>query len=420
MNPPTQDVGSQVAMEMLSGNFIGNLVQLLRDEITELDDDPVLGRLLEGSVDANIKAAVHFLVTDAEVKDLQVPAAAIAHAQEAARSEIEISLLIRAYRIGHAEFLEAAMSRVSMLQLVDGSLTIIKIVNRAAQYIDKVCKEVEQAYMHERDQWAGSQSGLRWGWVSQLVDGNSVDVAAAERALGYRLDARHLAVCVHIGGLGLRARDSAARESVLRHTRDLLLKHITVTAPPLLVDSTIGESWMWFTVPGDFELDVAAVAQGVVAANVDVRLALGKPAGGAPGFRRSYKSARQVLAVVAAKEDSGPVVAYSQIASVALMAGDIIRLREFVSDVLGDLAADTERSARLRETLCSFLMNGRSFAAASALLNVHRNTIQYRVGQALDVGGLSLADPDEIWNIQIALQACHWLGHSVLRGTEAG
>ena len=49
----------------------------------------------------------------------------------------------------------------------------------------------------------------------------------------------------------------------------------------------------------------------------------------------------------------------------ALLGGDVGYVREWVDEVLGDLAADTENDERLRETLRVFLGCGSSYKLAA-------------------------------------------------------
>ncbi|WP_244187496.1 helix-turn-helix domain-containing protein [Mycobacterium gastri] len=51
--------------------------------------------------------------------------------------------------------------------------------------------------------------------------------------------------------------------------------------------------------------------------------------------------------------------------------------------MLGDLARDDENDGRLRETLRVFLGCGASYKMAAAELNMHFNTVKYRVGRAI-------------------------------------
>ena len=66
----------------------------------------------------------------------------------------------------------------------------------------------------------------------------------------------------------------------------------------------------------------------------------------------------------------------------ALLGGDVGYVREWVDEVLGDLAADSENDERLRETLRVFLGCGSSYKLAAEELAMHFNTVKYRVGRA--------------------------------------
>ena len=63
--------------------------------------------------------------------------------------------------------------------------------------------------------------------------------------------------------------------------------------------------------------------------------------------------------------------------------GDVADTREWVAAVLGDLASDDENDARLRETLRVFLGCGSSYKVAAEELNLHFNSVKYRVGRAV-------------------------------------
>jgi DNA-binding PucR family transcriptional regulator len=46
---------------------------------------------------------------------------------------------------------------------------------------------------------------------------------------------------------------------------------------------------------------------------------------------------------------------------------------------------------------------------------LHRNTIQYRVTQAMELCGQSFDDPDAVFKVQTALEVCRWMAPAVLR-----
>jgi DNA-binding PucR family transcriptional regulator len=84
-----------------------------------------------------------------------------------------------------------------------------------------------------------------------------------------------------------------------------------------------------------------------------------------------------------------------------------------VAEVLGDLASDEENDERLRETLRVFLGCGSSYKSAAEQLNMHFNTVKYRIGRAVARRGRDIGS-DRL-EVELALLTCHWLGGAVLQ-----
>jgi DNA-binding PucR family transcriptional regulator len=84
-----------------------------------------------------------------------------------------------------------------------------------------------------------------------------------------------------------------------------------------------------------------------------------------------------------------------------------------VLGTLGGLAADDEHHARLRATLLVFLQSGGSYKATAEQLMLHKNTVQYRIRKAEESLGRPVGENRH--DVELALQAGHWLGLSVLQ-----
>jgi DNA-binding PucR family transcriptional regulator len=118
--------------------------------------------------------------------------------------------------------------------------------------------------------------------------------------------------------------------------------------------------------------------------------------------------------VAAARDPHKPSVVAADdpgVLAAALLGGDIAEAREWVAEVLGDLAADNENDARLRETLHIFLSSDGSYKLAAEQLNLHSNTVKYRVGRAVARRGRAIG-PDRP-DVELALLLCHWYGSAV-------
>ena len=102
------------------------------------------------------------------------------------------------------------------------------------------------------------------------------------------------------------------------------------------------------------------------------------------------------------------------LAAAALIGENLDDAREFVSETLGALASDTANDARLRETLRVYLHDGSSYKKAGEKLNLHFNSVKYRVGRAEERRGRPV-DDDRL-DVELALLLCHRYGTAVLSG----
>ena len=278
------------------------------------------------------------------------------------------------------------------------------------------------AYEHEHDRWLSRRSGLCQQWVSEVLAGTPVDVPRAERVLGYRLDGLHVAAVVWVDA-EVPIGDVVA---LFDQVRCLLAAELGDELDPavssLMVPTDEREARLWFSPSPARPPDPSRLRAAFDSAGIRARLACGRVADGLRGFRASLKQAERVKELVLAGRGrrSPRVVCYEEVAPLALMAGDLDELRRFVADVLGDLGVDDERNGWLRETLREFLLRNRSYAATADAMILHRNTIQYRVSQAMELCGQNLDDPDAAFRVQMALEICQWMAPRVLRPANRG
>jgi hypothetical protein len=99
----------------------------------------------------------------------------------------------------------------------------------------------------------------------------------------------------------------------------------------------------------------------------------------------------------------------------ALLGKNLPEARAWVGEMLGPLSADSENDARLRETLRIFLRHG-TYKTAAEELNLHFNSVKYRVLRAAERRGKPIGD-DRL-DVELALLICHWFGTAVLEPVE--
>ncbi|HEX6388234.1 MAG TPA: helix-turn-helix domain-containing protein, partial [Solirubrobacteraceae bacterium] len=219
--------------------------------------------------------------------------------------------------------------------------------------------------------------------VQALLSGRSVDVAAAERILGHRLDGAHLAIVVWSQAGEL------AGEEIAAGARDLV--RAVGSGRPLVVTDTPGEATIW-TTPAD------APPAGELEATLraGLRAALGRPGAGVAGFAASKRQADLARAVAALR--AGPAITrYDDVALAAVLLRDRDAARAFARDELGELAAQTAAAAQLRATLSAYFAAGYDQSRTASALGVHRNTVAKRLRRAeATLGRAVTARPREL------------------------
>ncbi len=412
------------ALELERVDLTSEIFTRLTSEIHSLNTDDLLLGVLEASISENVATFLHVLEHGIPMDEVDAPTAALEYARRLAQHGIPVTDLIRAYRLGQASFLERLLPLLIGPASDPSVITSVSLeaFTLAAAYIDQVTEAVILAYEEERDRWQHHRSAMRSMHVRMLLSGASVNVDAAQTALAYRLHRHHV-------GIVAWARDLRGRGEVLA---DLLKATRSVARTfgsdeePLFVPHDDHSAYAWISLDlshgdnaGDAERNPRLESKVSSASFVlpgdpgrEVCLALGEPGYGTDGFVRTHRQARAAQTVALAAGDAGSVNYFRDVGPLAVMCSDMASTRAWVSETLGELAHDDEQYARLRTTLATFLRTGGSYSETSALLHVHKNTVQYRVRRADEVRGRHWRE-DRL-NVELALLACERLGTAVL------
>ncbi|BAN48780.1 PucR family transcriptional regulator [Metapseudomonas resinovorans] len=148
------------------------------------------------------------------------------------------------------------------------------------------------------------------------------------------------------------------------------------------------------------EPETATRLQAELGCPLGLSSALGHPARAAEALRE----ARLALAHASAQR---PLVAYgSAQAEQPWLPGSLDEAARVHRSVLGLLADyDQQQSAQLEQTLRVFLEQNRSWQKAAQCLNVHKQTLVYRVRRIEEITGRSLDSTEDVAVLWIALRA---------------
>lgn len=392
------------------------LTRVLTDKIRSIDDldlDQPLIDLLDASVDSNINTIVHLLINAIPVERIQAPTAAVEYALRLAQRGVPAYSLVRAYQLGQEYLMTVVLDEAQLID-ADRALTLRAlrvIADEFYQYIDWICLLLLGRYEDERGRWATTSGNVASAMLQGLLRGVETSMHDFETETGYRFDQHHV-------GLVLWSRDQDgiidALVAMERISRELE-SGVGTGTPPLFSAIDRTTAWLWIgrgRLAEPIDREVAAV----LAKFPDLGAAVGLPELGVDGFRRTHAQARDTfeLALTAGPRIS-QVVGFGDrgIALISMLLKQPGALHRWVRDVLGPLGETSPATGRARETLGAWLDHDRNFQATAEALQVHRNTVKYRIERISADLGERLGDRRV--DLELALLACRLLGDDLLR-----
>jgi len=416
------DVGVNGYVAEVADRLHSRLVELssalrtsLEDQIPDLRGDVRLGELLGASVEGNVDTVLHALRYDIAVERVEAPTAALEYARRLAQQGMPVNALVRAYRLGQRRVNELVFAELHAIEIPDSMRVpvIEAITGTLFEYIDWMSQQVVAVYEEERERWLENQNSLRALRVREILAANkSVDVDAASTTIRYPLRWHHLGLIMWYPDLGTEGDELARLQRFLRE----LGEAAGADASPLFVAADQSCGWGWLAYRAAATDAVEKIRRFALSRPDSPSVAIGMMAGGLEGFRRSHREAAEARAVAIISDRGGTTVitaADPGLSVVARLGGDVAATREWVATVLGDLATDNDNDARLRETLRVYLACGCSYKLAAEELNLHFNSVKYRVGRAVARRGREIGT-DRL-DVELALLACHWYGSAVLQ-----
>jgi PucR C-terminal helix-turn-helix domain/GGDEF-like domain len=420
---PQVDIDASAVAELIAsvaaavsgrvGAVSENVYDVILRNIPELHDDQAVLALLSSSVHSNVGTCLQIMQHQIDLRDVRAPTASLEYARRRAQRGTSLTALLRAYRLGHTCFSDWLVKELAR-QTQDAQLMTAATLGMSevvAGYVDQTSEEIVAAYTTERENWLRNRSAARAARIRDLLSGRRVNVSATEATLGYRLRQYHL-------GLVCWTADATAgtdHVTRLEHAISHVAEKAGCAGEPVFLPRDECSAWAWLPLGIRDTFDAAAAS--TAGAEDDIHFAFGDAAKGTAGFRLTHAQALAAQAVALAAGPPGPrVVAFSEVAPVAMMLGSPELLHAWVLSTLAGLAADDENHARLRDTLLAFLHAKSSYKATAEQLMLHKNTVQYRIRRAEEsLGRPASENPGDL---ELALRASHWLGSSVLQLLE--
>ena len=379
----------------------GVMTSMFVDVIPEYRHDDEIRRMTVASTASNLASIVEMLAQDLVVDDIAVPAAAAESARRFAQHELSLEALLRAYRLGEHMFVQWAIADIAALcPPTDVALAATShIAVLTNNYIDRVTERIIGIYEAERRRWEANPGGARAVRLRTVLRDQDIDLRTAEQMLGVSLGGWHLAMIVWT------APDTPHPTEILRGAVGGVAhaaKGVPLTA---VID---GHSWWaWISTPSKPTLDTDRL-DADLRAQGGVRVAVGEPGCGLAGFRQTFREADAARRFALATRRPHRLTLHADTAVAGLLVDRLPEVNAWAQRVLGALMGDDDSSARLRDTLLTFLDAQGSYTDAAARMHVHKNTVHYRIRKAEGILGRSVAH--NRLETELALTICAQLG----------
>jgi hypothetical protein len=332
-----------------------------------------------------------------------------------AQRGVPVNALVRAYRLGQEEVLRFNFAEINR-QCTNPTAALIAtqhVVTTVFTYIDWISQQVVTVYEAEREQWLANRNTVRVARIHEIIEGKELDHETAESAIGHPLRQYHLGVIAWTVNETPAPNFLARLENLIT----ALAREIADVSRPLFFACDRFSGWGWLPMGRTpAAVDATALIKLIQNTHVELRVALGSPGFGLTGFRDTHRQARQAQRVAhLAGQLAAPVTSYTEpaVRAAGLLSENLESTRILVQSALGSLAIDDPHRARLRETLLAFYSTGNNYTASAEVLNLHKNSVKYRLSRAAAEIGQPI-DPDRL-DIELALMACRWFGNKVLR-----
>jgi hypothetical protein len=360
------------------------MADLLIESIPEFtrSPDPDFRQGLVISCQSNLTFLWELLAGDAPIDQITAPPGAIGWAHELVHRGFDLALLLRSYRLGHG-LVEKRFDEASAEREIPSELRW-RVSAHATRYffayVDSVCTQLVRDYEEERARWIRGAAAARTEMVTAIIGGEPVDAREATATLRYDVSRRHLCFVVWTETVAHRTAESRAS---LESAATALAAQLG-SAPTLTIQIGDRAVWAWTHWP-TADADRAA---GTLSMPHGRRAALGTPAEGVTGMRRSYeeaRSARRVADVMGSRP--GSITHYGAAALTALLTADPAEAVRFAEAQLGPLDDPDDAMTRLRATVRVYLEENLSPARTARRLGIHQNTVVYRVKRTEEILG---------------------------------
>jgi hypothetical protein len=327
-----------------------------------------------------------------------LPVAGLDFARALARRGINVVVLFKIFRTGHSHFWASIMN-TSETEIADASLRmrVLAVVwERLSRWMDFIIDQLVDVYQEERDRWFRGALARRAEVVEAILAGDEVPVDHASAVLGHDLAQHQTCLTIRaverdMGAAGIGVLEEIAAE----------LAHRLGARRAFTMPSGAHALWAWVATPAPPD---RAVLVDAVATWPRIAVAIGRPAKGIEGFRRSHREAVKAQQTAAEALAQRPLTLYEDVELISMLRADPEAMQAFVASELDPALGAAKGSARVLETALAFLRANGNASATAQQLGIHRNTVRNRLTRAEELLGQPIEPPNVRLQLALALQ----------------
>ncbi len=321
-----------------------------------------------------------------------------------ARLRLPQTAMQRSYRVGFSTMWHAwsqALIDSAEREQVARAESLRALRDMTALLLDyqhHVASQVADSFARADDAMSRSREHVRNGLVRHLLRDDSPPLPPSDLVLlDYPLDADHVAVLLPSMPEGV-ARQILGALRTSSHTRDTLVH-------PVDLASTV--VWLAHPQPAGWRSDTVTALVACLG-TLGVEASVSRPQPGLAGLRAGWRQVQDVQGVRRAWGPSASprVLTHADVSLEILLMTDPADARAFVRSELGDLGADHDLAARLRETVEASYRWGSHVTTASHL-HLHEHTVRNRLQKAAEMLGRPLNERRT--ELQVALRLARLL-----------
>jgi hypothetical protein len=363
-----------------------------RTTVSVLEEVPVLGRDPEFRDALPGAVREHWLAFLAEFAQPElhfrlVPAARRL-SEVVAQQMLPLETLVKVYRVAQQDIWAWITGLVNEIpaEKFDQSEILIFFWSRAGMWLDASIDASVEAYQEERARNSQSVVAQQYEVVRAVLAGEMTDANRISAELGgYPMSVFHTAM--------LLMTDSDDAVPALEPAARRMAGRLGPTGP-LLAKPGGRQLWCWAATRHAPDLRVLD-EESASLAEQGILVSMGHPRTGIEGFAISHEEALGVQGLVRGPRPGhrAGLVKYADLELLVLLRTSPA-VDRFVRRVLGELMKDDDAMGRTRETLMAYFAAGRNVEETAGRLNVHKNTVRYRLGQAEELLGTPVARCD--------------------------